>query len=222
MNRIDAVDWSALRRRFAGEALANILSFCGSSADCRGREGDGEYLLFTAGPTVCKLPVGRVALLWRGAPLGETVPDWPRQVPPREARFFLTARPLGEPVTLDIDLTARRDSGNPCYFTCYTCKRLRALLSRPGPEGISAAGGAVDSAGRALTLTIDRFPSAVRRGLESLDPYYVNRYAVELAGEVWRFLHACPLTGENRRLARAAEVTLSSALGILNLKEESQ
>lgn len=224
---IDAAgaDWPALRRRFAGEALANVLAFCGCDSDCRRKEGTGEGLLLTAGPTALTLPVGPVTPLWRGEPLGENVPlNWPRRVAPDAARFFLTARPLAEPVTLDFDLASRLDGGNTCYFTCYTLKRLCALLSRPEPEGLSASGGSAGPArsdGRALVLTVGRFPAAVRRGMEALDPCFVNRYAVELAGEVWRFLCGCPPMGEARLLVQAAEVALRNALNILNLKEES-
>lgn len=220
---IDAAgaDWPALRRRFAGEALANLLAFCGCGPDCRRKEGAGEGLLLTAGPTPLTLPVGPVTPLWRGEPLGQNgPPDWPRRVAPDAARFFLTARPLAEPVTLDFDLASRLDCGNPCYFTCYTLKRLCALLSRRSPEGLSGPAAFTEEE-RVLALAIDRFPAAVRRGLEALDPYYVNRYAVELAGEVWRFLRDCPPTGETRPLLAAAEVALRNALTILNLKEES-
>ena len=214
---IDAAgaDWSALRRRFAGEALANVLAFCGCGPDCRRKEGAGEVLLLTAGPTVLTLPVGPVVLLWGGTPLEGSAPDWPRRVAPDAVRFFLTARPLAEPVPLDCDLAARRDGGNPCYFTRYTRKRLCALLSRWSPEGPP-----FPEKGRALALAIDRFPAAVRHAAQALDPYFVNRYAVELAGEVRRFLRACPQTEENRPLLAAARTALGSALGILNLKEE--
>lgn len=217
---IDAgADWPALRRRFAGEALANVLAFCGCGPDCRRKEGAGEVLLLTAGPTVLTLPVGPVVLLWRGIPLEGSAPDWPRRVAPDAARFFLTARPLAEPVPLDCDLAARRDGGNPCYFTRYTRKRLCALLSRRPPEGLSGPAPLTEK-GRALALAIDRFPTAVRHAAQALDPYFVNRYAVELAGEVRRFLRACHQTEENRPLLAAARTALGSALGILNLKEE--
>lgn len=226
---IDAAgaDWSALRRRFAGEALANVLAFCGWQAETRARAGEDTgpcgalALKLEGGPR--QLSVGPVTLLWGGVPLaGRSAPHWPRYVAPGAARFFLTARPLAEPAGLDCELASRLDGGSPCYFTRYTHKRLCALLSRRWPEGFSALDGFARADARALALTIGRFPAAVRRAAEALDPYFVNRYAVELTGVVWRFLHTCPLAEENRRLAQAAEVTLGNALDILNLKEESQ
>lgn len=213
-------DWPALRRRFAGEALARLLAFCGYSSDCRGREGPGEGLLLTSGPAVLSLPVGPVALAWGGAPLEGSAPDWPRRVAPDAARFFLTARPLAEPVTLDCDLAARRDEYNPYYFTCYIHKRLGVLLSRRLPEGLSGPTAFAEEE-RVLALAIDRFPAAVRRAAQASDPYPVNRYAVELAGEVRCFLRVTPLTGETRLLAQAAEVALRNTLNILGLKEGS-
>lgn len=215
---IDAgADWPALRRRFAGEALANVLAFCGCGPDCRRKEGAGEVLLLTAGPTVLTLPVGPVVLLWGGTPLEGSAPDWPRRVAPDAARFFLTARPLAEPVTLDCDLAARRDEYNPYYFACYIHKRLGVLLSRRLPEGLSGPTAFTEEE-RVLALAIDRFPAAVRRGSEALDPYFVNRYAVELAAAARDLLH----TGaSNRPLLAAAETALGNALNILDLKEES-
>ena len=191
-----------------------MLAFCGFDPDCRGKEGAGEGLLLTAGPTVLTLTVGPVTPLWRGAPLKGGVPDWPRQAAPGAARFFLTARPLANPAPLDLDLAARRDEHNPYYFTCYTHKRLCALLSRSEPEGLSNP-AAFTEEGRALALAVSRFPAAVRRGAEALDPYFVNRYAVELSGEVWRFLRARPPAGEARLLLAAARNALGNALGIL-------
>lgn len=224
---IDAAgaDWPALRRRFAGEALANMLAFCGCSPDCREGDGAGEGLLLTAGTAALTLPVGPVALLWDGAPLSGSAPDWPRHVSPSAARFFLTARPMAEPAPLDLDLAARRDGHDPYFFTRYTHRRLCALLSRRPPEGPAAPAapaGPAGSDGRGLALAIGRFPAAVRRGSEALDPYFVNRYAVELAGEIRRFLRARPLTAEHRPLLAAARTALGNALGILNLKEELQ
>lgn len=206
-------DWSALRRRFAGEALANVLAFCGCSSHCRGRGRSGEELLLTADASVLALPVGPVALLWRGAPLEGSTPDWPRRVAPNAARFFLTARPLAEPVTLDCDLAARRDSGNPCYHACYTHKRLRTLLSRRSPDGLSDP-APFTGEGRALALAIDRFPAAVRRAAEGFDPYFVNRYALELAAAARDLLHT-GAGASNRPLLAAAETALGNALGIL-------
>lgn len=236
-------DWDALRRRFAAQALGEVLAFCGwqagtlelSGADFGARaEGDvlscpparrrGEHVppANTAPCPVVRLrrsdesrylKAGPVTLLWDGAVLTGVPPDWPRSVSPAAARFLLTARPLAETVPLDFCLAARRDPGSPYYFTCYMERRLRALLSRPGPEGSAAPGLAVG--GRALALAVDRFPAAVRRGAEGCDPCFVNRYAVELAGEVRRFLRARPLTGAARPLLAAAEIALGNALRIL-------
>lgn len=206
-------DWPALRRRFAGEALARLLAFCGCSSDCRRREGPGEGLLLTSGPAVLSLPVGPVALAWGGAPLEGSAPDWPRYVAPDAARFFLTARPLAEPVTLDCDLAARRDEYNPYYFACYIHKRLGVLLSRRLPEGLSGPAAFAEEE-RVLALAIDRFPAAVRRAAQASDPYPVNRYAVELAAAARNLLHT-GAGAPNRPLLAAAETALGNALGIL-------
>lgn len=210
---VAGADWPALRRRFAGEALARLLAFCGCSSDCRGREGPGEGLLLTSGPAVLSLPVGPVALAWGGAPLEGSAPDWPRHVAPDAARFFLTDRPLAEPVTLDCDLAARRDEYNPYYFACYIHKRLGVLLSRQLPEGLSDPTAFTEEE-RVLALAIDRFPAAVRRAAQASDPYPVNRYAVELTAAARDLLHT-GAGASNRPLLAAAETALGNALGIL-------
>lgn len=208
-------DWAALRRRFAGEALVQTLAFCAHAARFRRREGSTGGLLLTIEGETTALHTGPVTLLWQGEAL-DTPPDWPRGIPPDAARFFLTARPLCAPLALDLDLASRRDDDNPYYFTCYTQKRLRALLSRPEAEGL-AAPPSWPPEGRALALTVDRFPAAVRQAAEDLDPYPVNRYALTLAGAARRFLRSRP-TGGARPLLRAAETALGNALHILNLR----
>lgn len=205
-------DWAALRRRFAAEALANVLAYCGwqaGTAECSGAETGSAILLRSEGGTR-RLEVGPVALLWRGETLTGLPPDWPRSVSPAAARYFLTARPLAETVPLDFDLAARRDVGSPYYFVCYTKKRLCALLSRPGEEGPG-----LSAEGRALALAVDRFPAAVRRASAYGDPCFVNRCALTLAETVQGFLRT---GGYDRPLLTAAETALSNALGILNLK----
>lgn len=211
-------DWAALRRRFAGEALARVLAFCGWQAGTDERDGprgaDGLFLWEEGGRTLLK--TGPVELLWRGTPADGEPPDWPRSASPDAARFFLTARPLAEPVPLDLDLAARRDENNPYYFTCYIQKRLGALLSRREPEGLSAP-SSLTGAGRALALAVGRFPAAVRRAAEGRDPYPVNRFAVELAAELRQFIHAVPMMGEHRRLGQAAGTALGNALDLLGV-----
>lgn len=204
-------DWPALRRRFTAQALADALRFCGWQAgDAEGIGAGSALLLRTPGGT-WRLEVGPVALFWRGKALTGSPPDWPRSVSPAAARFFLTARPLGEAVPLDFDLAARRDAGSPYHLICYTEKRLRVLLSRPGQEGLCAPPPFPEE-GRALALAIDRFPACVRRTAEYGDPYSVNRYALTLANAVQDFLRA---GGQDRPLLSAAEVALSNTLSIL-------
>lgn len=207
-------DWDALRRRWAAEALSNVLAFCGYASVCRETDAGAGIVLRSDG-AVRVLPVGPVALLWRGAPLTGSPPDWPRDVDPAAARFFLTARPLAEAAALDFDLAVRRDAGNPCYLTSYTERRLRVLLSRPGQEGLSAP-AQFSAEGRALVLAIDRFPACIRRTSACGDPYFVNWYALTLANAAQGFLRA---GGRDRRLLSAAHTALGNALCILGLEE---
>lgn len=212
-------DWSALRRRFAGEALGNVLAFCGWQVRFSRRAGGEDGLFLTAEGKRLPRQTGSVELLWNGAPLTGTPPDWPGSVPPAAARFFLTARPLPETVRLDFDLAVRRDAGSPYHFTCCAEKRLHTLLSRPGPEGRCVPAAPLTGEARALALAVDRFPAAVRRSAQTLDPFPVNRYALTLAEAA----RACLSAGvRDRPLLAAAETALVSALGILNLKEASQ
>ena len=207
-------DWPALRRRFAGEALARVLAFCGHAARCRRREGAGDGLFLTEGGQTVPLRVGPAALLWRGEPLDGVPPDWPRDVSGGAARFFLTARPLAATAALDLDLAARRDDSNPYYFVLCIQRRMQSLLSRRVPEERAAA-GELSEAGRALAVTVGRFPAEVRRAAGNRDPYPVNRYALELAGAARQFLR----TGEeDPALLAVAEMTLRNALSLLGAR----
>lgn len=204
-------DWAALRRRFAGQALARVLACCGWQAGTVEHTGlcPAGALLLRTDEGARQLEAGPVELFWRGAPLAGPPPDWPRSVSPGAARFFLTARPLAEAVRLDFDLAARRDAGNPYHLVCCTKKRLARF--RPGSAAPDCPAG-----GRALALAIDRFPAAVRRAAALRDPWPVNRCALSLAEAAQGFLRA---GGRDRPLLAAAETALSNALGILNLKE---
>lgn len=209
-------DWAALRRRFAGQALARVLACCGWQAGTVEHTGPGAFpagvLLLRTDRGTRQLEAGPVELLWRGAPLTGLPPDWPRSVSPGAARFFLTARPLAEAVPLDFDLAARRDTGSPYHLICCTKKRL--TLFHPGRSGSAAPDCPAE--GRALALAIDRFPAAVRRAAALRDPWPVNRCALSLAEAAQGFLRA---GGRDRPLLTAAETALANALGILNLKE---
>lgn len=207
-------DWSALRRRFAGEALARVLALCGHAVQCRRREGTGDGLFLTEGGRTVPLRVGPAALLWRGKPLDGVAPDWPRDVSADAARFFLTARPLAATAALDMDLAARRDDSNPYYFVLCIQKRMRSLLSRRGPEERVAA-APLSEVGRALAVAVGRFPAEVRRAAGNRDPYPVNRYALELAGAARQFLRAGE---ENPSLLAAAEMTLRNVLSLLGAR----
>ena len=206
-------DWSALRRRFAGEALVRVLAFCGHPVQCCSREGTGDGLFHTENGHQITLRVGPVALLWQGKPLVGEPPDWPRNVSAGAARFFLTAHPLSAAAALDFGLAARRDDSNPYYFTCYIRKRMHSILLRPSEA--FAVPGELSGAGRALALMAGRFPAAVRRAAGSRDPFPVNRYAVELAETARQYLGT---REENRPLLAAAEVALGNALDLLGVR----
>lgn len=206
-------NWSALRRRFAGEALVRVLGFCGHPVQCRGREGVEDGLFLTENGQRVTLRVGPTALLWRGRPLEGESPDWPRNVSSDAARFFLTAHPLSAAAALDLDLAARRDDSNQYYFVCYMRKRIRTILLRPSEA--PAVPGELSEAGRALALKAGRFPAVTRRAAGSRDPYPVNRYALELAETARQYLGT---REENRPLLAAAEVTLGNALDLLGVQ----
>lgn len=202
-------DWNVLRRRFAAEALGNVLAFCGWQAGVAEHTGSCRALLLRTARGTRQLEVGPVELLWDGAPLTGAPPDWPGDISPEAARFLLTARPLASTVPLDLDLAARRDAGNPFYLACYTKRRLAALLTR---SGLADDAAPLPDEGRALALAVDRFPAAVRRACTLGDPWPVHRCALALAESAQGFLHA---GGRDRALLAAAEIALGNALGIL-------
>lgn len=206
-------NWREARCQAAGETLVRIFAACGYQAVGR-PSAHGAGLAITVDGCTTPLETGSVGLLWRGEPLAGEAPDWPGGISSPAARFFLTARPLDAPVALDLDLAARRDFGNPFYMTSYVRERVKVLLGR-GEDLTPSAPEIIPEEGRALVLLTLGFPGAVRRAAERFDPYPVNRYAAALAGELWWFARTVPMTGENRRLGRGAEIVLQNALGLL-------
>lgn len=181
-----------VRRQAWADALANLLRRIGRDAPPSPAE---------AGP---------VLLLQEGSPAPGG--SW-AQAGEDALRFFLTLRPIGRPVELDLDLAARQDGGNPLYYIQYTCARI-GVLTASGGDGTPQAGG-----GKALVKTLARYPEELRAAGEGADPSRVGRYLLSLSEEARR-LYQAPgqgLGGAGRRALGCAGLVLADGLGLLGI-----
>lgn len=143
-------------------------------------------------------------------------------------RYFLTSRPAGRTVGLDVDLAMRRDGGNPLYYVQYTHARICALIaSMAGETCVPAA--AVNPAALAaqeewaLAKALARYPGEIRLAAGRFDPSRVSRCLTALAGDTRRFYQACPiksggaLQAARLKLADCARLALADGLGLLGV-----
>jgi arginyl-tRNA synthetase len=189
----------------------------------------------------CKMVRGReeIKMSKRGGtfvPLREVVDE----VGPDAARFFFVLRRLDSHLTFDLELAKAQKSENPVFYVQYAHARIASVLRKAqeqyGPLGLPGDGrGWVDAAlpgeGEAQLLQVTgRFPDAVERAAEELEPYVITEYLLGLAAalqsyyqkgdkdERLRMIHPEPGTRRMRlAAARAVQVVLRNGLSLLGV-----
>lgn len=198
------------RRRAWEDALSNLLRRAGAEA--------------ISAPA----DVGPVLPLREGRP----IPGGERAQAGEDAlRFFLTLRPIAQPVELDVDLAARQDGGSPLYRVQYAHARICSLVANLAEDGVRAPAcadtdPALLCAGeeRSLIKALARYPEAFRLAVRDYDPSRVSRYLIALAGDFRRFYSACRLRGDDTalqaarlKLADCTRLVLADGLGLLGV-----
>lgn len=109
---------------------------------------------------------------------------------------------------LDLDRAVSFE-GKTGPYLLYALVRLRAILAKAGEAG----GGIVINhlAERRLALACLGLGEAVQRAAASRTPHELTSWAFDMAAEVSRFYHECPVTGEKDEAIRASRISLCSA-----------
>jgi arginyl-tRNA synthetase len=130
----------------------------------------------------------------------------------------------------DIDLALKRTEENPVFYVQMAHARMSGIFRVGGmdPDSVTLDGvdltALPDPREAELIKLLGRYPDAVSRAAESLDPQRITAYLEELARAAHLWYHHCrvlgePPAGERARLvlARATRIVLANALGLLGL-----
>ncbi|HET7026501.1 MAG TPA: arginine--tRNA ligase [Candidatus Limnocylindrales bacterium] len=145
------------------------------------------------------------------------------------ARWFFASRGANVDIDFDIELAKKQSNENPVFYVQYAHARIASILRKATTEGL-APSASIDGllAGEpeaALARVIVRFPEVVEDAAAARETHAVTTYATELATAFHQFYRDARVVDPSeparsaRRLAlaRAAQVTLASALGLLGI-----
>jgi arginyl-tRNA synthetase len=159
-----------------------------------------------------------------------TVRDLVDEVGRDAVRYFFLMRKADSQLQFDIDLALKRTEENPVFYVQMAHARMAGIfrVGNVDPRSVTADGvdiGALaDPSEVELLKLLARFPEAVARAAEALDPQRLTGYLEELARAAHLWYHRCRVLGEpgpveraRLALARATEIVLGNALAILGL-----
>jgi arginyl-tRNA synthetase len=146
-------------------------------------------------------------------------------------RYFFVMRKADSHLQFDIDLALKRTEENPVFYVQMAHARMAGIFRVGGidPGSVSAQGVDVavlsDPSEAELLKLLGRFPDAMQRAAEALEPHRVTTYCEELSRATHGWYHRCRVQDEpdaaKRRarlaLARAAQIVLKNVLALLGL-----
>jgi arginyl-tRNA synthetase len=186
--------------------------------------------------------VGWVRLLEQGKPVsmskraGEfvTMRELVDDVGADVAKYFFLMRRANSPLDFDLTLARKHSEENPVYYVQYAHARIASVIrfaeerGEAGPRARADVARLVAPEERALMLELLHFPATVAGAAEAREPHRLTTYAQDLATAFHQFYHACRIVGEDPvlsgarlDLARAAQVVLKNALGLLGVSAPS-
>ncbi len=109
-------------------------------------------------------------------------------------------------------------------YVQYTAARIKSVL-RKGGEFEVKGGYEPNDDEYQLIAALSEFPDTVRAAAEKLEPFYITRYAIEIASLYNKFYFDCKIIGEEKdvenfrlALSKATLITLTNALTLLGIK----
>src|SRR5215204_625368 len=143
--------------------------------------------------------------------------------------FYLMLKPESQ-LRFDVDLARTQSDENPIYRIQMAHARMCGIFRQGGIDPASIDAGTVDLAvldtpeERELAKQLVDFPSLVSGAAEALEPHRIAAYLLETAGLAHKWYHEHhvldqpePLRTARLVLARATQIVLRSALGILGI-----
>lgn len=109
-------------------------------------------------------------------------------------------------------------------YVQYTAARIKSVLRKGGePKNYTVA--AVNEEEYDLVTVLSNFPDTVKGAVEKLEPFYITRYAIDLASTFNKFYFDCKIIGEDENvsnfrldLCRATLIVLTNALTLLGIE----
>jgi arginyl-tRNA synthetase len=145
------------------------------------------------------------------------------------ARWFFASRAAHVAFDFDIEQAKAQSSDNPVYYVQYAHARIASILRKAAEAGLSPA-DAVEGllAGEpeaALVRVVARLPEVVEDAVLAEETQGITAYATELATQFHAFYRDARVVDPNEpersakrlALARATQVTLANALGLLGI-----
>ena len=145
------------------------------------------------------------------------------------ARWFFASRAAHVAFDFDIQQAKAQSSENPVYYVQYAHARIASILRKAADAGLSPAndvtGLLTGEPEAALVRVLARLPEVVEDAVVAEETQGITAYATELATQFHAFYRDARVVdpGEPERsakrlaLARATQVTLANALGLLGI-----
>ena len=143
--------------------------------------------------------------------------------------FYLMLKPESQ-LRFDVDLARTQSDENPIYRIQMAHARMCGIFRQGGIDAATIDASTVDLAvldtteERELAKKLADFPSLVTGAAEGLEPHRVAAYLLETAGLAHKWYHEHhvldqpePLRTARLVLARATQIVLRNALGILGI-----
>jgi arginyl-tRNA synthetase len=144
-------------------------------------------------------------------------------------RFFFIMRGINTHLEFDLSLAREQSDRNPVFYLQYAHARISSVFANAAVKEISTLGNVEYSllnhkAEWELIRSLQRFPEAIKRASNQLEPQMMVEYLREVASCFHTFYHECPIVRaeENLRSARFAlleitRVVLNNGLKILGI-----
>ncbi len=126
----------------------------------------------------------------------------------------------------DLDSAISFD-GNSSVYLQYTYVRLKSLISKQDIKEYNEKSLELltESIEKDLFIEIDKLPEVLKKALYEREPFYVTRYALNLASKINSFYNSCRIISDNKDLTDARlslckilSLILSRSMNIIGVK----
>ncbi|HEX5828474.1 MAG TPA: arginine--tRNA ligase [Candidatus Limnocylindrales bacterium] len=150
------------------------------------------------------------------------------------ARWFFASRAAHVAFDFDIEQARTQSAENPVYYVQYAHARIASILRKAAEAGLAPAddveGLLAGEPEAALVRVVARLPEVVEDAVLAEETQGITAYATELATQFHAFyrdarvvdLEAPERSAKRLALARATQITLANALGLLGISAPEQ